>query len=216
MEERHYMRENKSMFVNRKALVLQERLFFRNIPLSNWVEHEMTLEEGGDMSRLAQATSIFMPKGLMGGGSGSGDSSHVVKGGGQDFTRTTGQVKRGDVEAPRSTVNVHQLKAEQIRAEVARREALKKAMQERIEANPKFKAMAGQILMELTPDGLRIQIVDADQRPMFTSGSAVVQSYMRELLRDLGTVLAEVPNRLTLEGHTDALPFGGGERGYSN
>jgi len=67
VEERHYTKESKSLFVNKKAMVLQERLFFRNIPLSNWVEHEMTLEEGGDMSRLAQATSIFMPKGLMNG-----------------------------------------------------------------------------------------------------------------------------------------------------
>ena len=69
VEERHYTKESKSLFVTRKAMVLQERLYFRNIPLSNWVEHEMTLEEGGDMSKLAQATSIFMPKGLMGGGS---------------------------------------------------------------------------------------------------------------------------------------------------
>ena len=68
VEERHYTKESKSLFVSKKAMVLQERLFFRNIPLSNWVEHEMTLEEGGDMSRLAQATSIFMPKGLTGGG----------------------------------------------------------------------------------------------------------------------------------------------------
>jgi hypothetical protein len=69
VEERHYTTESKSMSVNRKAMVLQERLFFRNIPLSNWVEHEMTLEEGGDISKLAQATSNFMPKGLMNGGS---------------------------------------------------------------------------------------------------------------------------------------------------
>ena len=55
---------------------------------------------------------------------------------------------------------------------------------------------------------------------MFASGSAVVQSTMRDLLRAVGKLLAEVPNRLTLEGHTDALPFGSGmagsERGYSN
>ena len=70
VEERHYTKESKSLFVSKKLMVLQERLFFRNIPLSNWVEHEMTLEEGGDMSRLAQATSIFMPKGLMNGGTG--------------------------------------------------------------------------------------------------------------------------------------------------
>jgi chemotaxis protein MotB len=117
------------------------------------------------------------------------------QGRGQDFTRSTGQVKRGENVAPRSTINVHQLKAEQVRAEVARLEALKQKVQERIEADPKFKAMAGQVLMEMTPDGLRIQIVDAAQRPMFTSGSAIVQSYMRDLLRDLGSVLADVPNR---------------------
>lgn len=59
VEERHYTKESKSMFVNKKSMVLQERLYFRNIPLSNWVEHEMTLEEGGDIGKLAQATSIF-------------------------------------------------------------------------------------------------------------------------------------------------------------
>ena len=51
---------------------------------------------------------------------------------------------------------------------------------------------------------------------MFASGSAVVQPYMRELLRSIGGVLAEVPNKLTLEGHTDAAPFGAGAAGYSN
>lgn len=59
VEERHYMKESKSLFVNKKAMVLQERLFFRNIPLSNWVEHEMTLEEGGDASALGRLASVF-------------------------------------------------------------------------------------------------------------------------------------------------------------
>ncbi|WP_321474296.1 hypothetical protein [uncultured Paludibaculum sp.] len=66
VEERHYMRENKSMFVNRKALVLQERLFFRNIPLSNWVEHEMVVEEGSDMKSLAKQCSIFSTRSISG------------------------------------------------------------------------------------------------------------------------------------------------------
>jgi chemotaxis protein MotB len=76
--------------------------------------------------------------------------------------------------------------------------------------------MKSQIRLDMTADGLRIQIVDENQRPMFASGSAVVQPYMRELLREIGTVLAEVPNRLTLEGHTDAAPFVGGAFGYGN
>lgn len=64
VEERHYMRENKSMFLNRKALVLQERLYFRNIPLSNWVEHEMVVEEGSDLKNLASQCSIFSTRSL--------------------------------------------------------------------------------------------------------------------------------------------------------
>ena len=66
------------------------------------------------------------------------------------------------------------------------------------------------------PTDLKFLIVDELNRAMFDSGSAVVQPHMRELLREIGSVLAEVPNRLTLEGHTDAQPFAGGERGYSN
>jgi len=51
---------------------------------------------------------------------------------------------------------------------------------------------------------------------MFASGSAVVQPYMRDLLREIGSILTEVPNRLTLEGHTDSQPFAGGALGYTN
>jgi chemotaxis protein MotB len=51
---------------------------------------------------------------------------------------------------------------------------------------------------------------------MFASGSASVVPAMREMLRAIGSVLAEVPNRLTLEGHTDSMPYPGNERGYSN
>ncbi|MDP3082208.1 MAG: flagellar motor protein MotB [Rubrivivax sp.] len=152
----------------------------------------------------------------MAGGSGSGDSSHVVKGGGKDLTRTTGQVTSGDVEAQRRTFNLRALKAEQIRAEVARLEALRKKVEDKLDGNAMLAALRSQIRLDMTRDGLRIQIVDEANRPMFTSGSAIVQPYMRELLRELGAVLGEVPNRLTLEGHTDSLPFSAGERGYSN
>ncbi len=156
----------------------------------------------------------------MGGGSGSGDSSHVVKGGGEDLTRSTGQVKRGEQDSKRASINLHQLKDEQKRAEVSRLEDLKRKVQERLDQNNKLAGLSAQIRLDMTVDGLRIQIIDQEQRPMFASGSAAVQPYMRELLREVGSVLADVPNRLTLEGHTDAVPFAGSvlgrERGYSN
>ncbi len=150
------------------------------------------------------------------GGSGSGDSSHVVRGGGTDLTRTTGQVRNGDVPAKRKLLNIKALEAEQKHAEITRLEALKKRVEEAIAANPKLAAMKSQIRLDMTRDGLRIQIVDEQNRPMFDSGSAVVKPYMHELLKEIGRSLTDVPNRVTLEGHTDAQPFIGGDRGYSN
>jgi chemotaxis protein MotB len=150
------------------------------------------------------------------GGSGSGDSSHVIKGGGADLSRSTGQVKSGDVEAQRRTINLMALRAEQRRAEAARLESLMSKVKEKLAANPALAAFSSQIRLEMTADGLRIQIVDEFDRPMFESGSAVVQPHMRELLRTIGSVLGEVPNRITLEGHTDAAVFAGEQRGYSN
>jgi len=170
----------------------------------------------GDKKGIADYFSSPLKIALLASGSGAGDASHVVKGGGQDLTRSTGQVKSGDVTAPKHTVNLHALKAEQVRAEIARLEDLKRKIEEKINGNLKLAAMKSQLRLDMTRDGLRIQIVDEQNRPMFASGSAVVQPYMRDLLREIGSVLGEVPNRLTLEGHTDAQSFPGGDKGYSN
>ena len=170
----------------------------------------------GDKKGIADYFSSPLKIALLSSGSGAGDASHVVKGGGQDLTRTTGQVKRGEIEAKRDTVNLQALKQEQVRAEVARLEDLKKKVEQKIAASERLAPMASQIKLDMTRDGLRIQILDEQARPMFASGSAVVQPYMRELLKEIGQVLTQVPNRLTLEGHTDSQPFAGGERGYSN
>jgi hypothetical protein len=59
VEERHYFRENRSAESKMKAMILQERLYFRNIPLSNWVEHEMVVEENAEVSQMAKGRSIF-------------------------------------------------------------------------------------------------------------------------------------------------------------
>jgi hypothetical protein len=58
VEERSYARESKSLTASRKTMIMQERLFFRNIPLSNWIEHEMVVEEGMDLDRLPKE-SVF-------------------------------------------------------------------------------------------------------------------------------------------------------------
>jgi chemotaxis protein MotB len=170
----------------------------------------------GDKKGIADYFASPLKVALLGGGSGSGDSSHVVKGGGQDLSRSNGQVRRGDVEATRSTINLHVLKEQQKKAEVTRLEQLKEQIENDLRNNAKFAQFSSQIKLDMTKDGLRIQIVDEHQRPMFDVGSAHVKPHMRELLRAIGGILVEVPNRLTLEGHTDATPFGSNDRSYSN
>lgn len=66
VEERHYVRENKSLLMPKKSVIMQERLFFRNIPLSNWVEHEMVVEEGGDALQVVKGRSVFTARSLQG------------------------------------------------------------------------------------------------------------------------------------------------------
>ena len=150
------------------------------------------------------------------GGSGSGDSSSIIQGGGKDLTRTTGQVKNGEKPPERKTINLAAAQAELERQETLRLRDLKAKVEAAIEASPTLRAFRNQIKVELTPEGLRIQIIDEQNRPMFDVGSAVLKDYTREIVREIAKVLNDVPNRISLSGHTDAKPYAGGERGYSN
>jgi chemotaxis protein MotB len=153
------------------------------------------------------------------GGAGSGESTSIlVGGGGRDQTETAGHQKRNEAEmaAAKRAADMQAVKAHLAAQEQKRLRELRAKVEEKLEADPRLAEMKKQIRLDMTPDGLRIQIVDEQNRPMFASGSAVVQPYMRELLRTIGNVLAEVPNKLTLEGHTDSTPFGSGSGGYSN
>ena len=170
----------------------------------------------GDRKGIADYFQSPLKVALLNSGQGSGDSSSLVRGGGNDLTRTSGQVKQGDIEAKRSTINLQALKEEAQRAERARLKELQSKMRDTLAANPRLQALQSQIKLDLTADGLRIQIVDEQNRPMFDSGSAMLRPHMRELLHEIAQILGDVPNRLTLEGHTDAAPFSGGALGYSN
>ena len=150
------------------------------------------------------------------GGSGSGDAAHIIRGGGRDLTRQDGQVKQGEMEAPRRTINLRAAQAELARIEKQRLTELKGKLEAVIESIPALAQFKNQLLIDITADGLRIQIVDQQNRPMFASGSAVVQPYTRDILREIAKVVNDVPNRISISGHTDARPYAGGEHGYSN
>jgi chemotaxis protein MotB len=168
----------------------------------------------GDLNGISEYFKTPL-KVAMQGGAGSGDSSSIVTGGGKDLTRKDGQVKGGDDPQIKKTYNLTAAKAQLEREEKERLQQLKTRIQATIDANPLLKKFKDQLLLDFTSEGLRIQIVDEQNRPMFALAKADLQPYTREILQAIGPVLNDVPNKIGLSGHTDSTPYFT-ETGYSN
>jgi chemotaxis protein MotB len=91
-----------------------------------------------------------------------------------------------------------------------RLELLLQELQNKVNENPELQKFKDQILFEITQDGLRIQIMDADNRPMFDLGSARLKPYFEDILLAMADTIKDVPNKISVSGHTDATPFAGG------
>ncbi len=94
-------------------------------------------------------------------------------------------------------------------------ESLMEELRKAIDKSQALQPFKDQLLLDITPEGLRIQIVDKLNRPMFDLGSSSLKGYTTEILHELAVYLNTVPNRISLSGHTDNKPYAGG-RGYTN
>ncbi len=140
-------------------------------------------------------------------GDQSGNRSNPIPGGGADVTRVDGDVRRPTSAGMRYTAE----QADRVALQYLRRQ-----LDDMLEENPVLREFRPQMRIDFTTEGLRIQIVDDKDRPMFALGSAQVEPHMRTILREIAPVLNQIPNRISLAGHTDATPYVKGERGYSN
>ncbi|WP_202300812.1 flagellar motor protein MotB [Dryocola clanedunensis] len=139
------------------------------------------------------------------GGHRIADSSSPIPGGGDDVTQQQGEVKKNP--------ELDELKK---RMETSRLKRLRDKLLDLIEADPKLRALRPHLQIDLVQEGLRIQIIDSQNRPMFKTGSAEVEPYMRDILRSIAPLLNDLPNKISLSGHTDDMPYARGEHGYSN
>jgi chemotaxis protein MotB len=168
----------------------------------------------GDLNGISEYFKTPL-KVAMAGGEGSGDSSSILKGGGKDLTRSQGQVRATDDPSSRKTFNLTAARQALEREEAQRLQALKEKIEAKIETNPLLKKYKNQLLLDFTSEGLRIQIVDEQNRPMFALASSSLQPYTRDILHEIGGVLNDVPNKVGLSGHTDSTPYLS-DAGYSN
>ena len=134
------------------------------------------------------------------GGPKSSMSASVIPGGGSDPIQLTGEEKKSDGD----------------KEDMSRLNELKQRLNDMIESNPVLRQFRHQLLLDITPEGLRIQIVDSNNRSMFDRSSAVVLAHMRIILQEIGPVLNEQSNKITLSGHTDATLYPKGDKAYSN
>ncbi len=153
---------------------------------------------------------------LMGGPS-VGASDSVLKGGGKDLTKSQLQVKPKD--GSKEKEKDPDLKEAQKALEAQEKEKLEKLktkIESTIDSNITLKQFKKQLMLDITSEGLRIIIVDEQNRPMFNSARAELQPYAKTILQEIGKMLNDVPNRIGLSGHTDATPYSTGESAYSN
>jgi chemotaxis protein MotB len=159
-------------------------------------------------STLQGASQVPAPSSIQGPG---GSSTSMIKlGGGMELHRDPAPPRDKVAPSPGAQVDVtpeaskgdSEEELDHMRLDGLLKE-LQKAMDER-ESLAKFK---DQILLDVTPEGVRIQIIDHERRSMFPSGSAALEGFSSTIFHQLARIVANVPNRISISGHTDIRPY---------
>ncbi|HEY0900963.1 MAG TPA: flagellar motor protein MotB, partial [Micavibrio sp.] len=114
----------------------------------------------------------------------------------------------GEDNPEMSEAEVEKLKEEFEAEESQRFEEAKKEIEEALQNDPALQELMKNVMIDITPEGLRIQIIDQEGRPMFASGSAEMYDYTRKLMVKVGEIILKMPNELSIRGHTDSTPYG--------
>lgn len=178
-----------------------------------WLLTSVSVEERKAIEEYYKTPLMVM---LAGGKTDDVTSTLIVSDYGDDKTKSAGQVKK----SAKPTENLVISATDAIRLmhlqEMQRLQSLKGQLEQLIETDLKLSKYKNQLQIDITTEGLRILIIDAQNRPMFEMGSAALQPYAVEILQEIGKALNQVPNMIGLSGHTDATHYQGGNLGYSN
>ena len=132
---------------------------------------------------------------------------------------STGKAPEGEQDAGKATIDeIDEKDAEQIAKEKEKERMMEllDALKKVIDASENLARFKDQLLIDMTNEGLRIQIIDKENRAMFAKGSNQLESYAGEILREIATVIKEVPNKVSISGHTDRTPYISRGGNYSN
>ncbi len=170
--------------------------------------------------RQAIADFFQNPSAVQGPGGAStsmiqlGSSMEMPKSGDDDQKK---QSDSGDEPPEREEKTEQEKKEEKAKAADNRRlDSLLIKLKESIDKSQALKPFKDQLLIQIMPEGLRVQILDKENRAMFESASPDPKYYTKALLREVAETINSVPNKISITGHTDATPFSSKRREYSN
>jgi len=166
---------------------------------------------------LTEGTAVVPTQGMAGPGGAS--TSMIDMGGMMDIAKGEGnKINQQNKSDEESITDADEAAQAAMKAEKAEKQRLNELMKDMVDAIGKNKALSpfkDQLLLQVTAEGLQIQIVDEEKRAMFDSGGSNIKNHMREILYEIAGFLDTVPNRVSVSGHTDASPFTGRDD-YSN
>ncbi|MDY6948179.1 MAG: flagellar motor protein MotB, partial [Pseudomonadota bacterium] len=138
-------------------------------------------------------------------GPGGASTSMIQLGGGMELHTDSSTDDGPPQQASAQSADDAEKRAEEIDRE--RLNSLMKDLKEAIDAREALAKFKDQILLDVTPEGVRIQIVDHDRRSMFPLGSSRLEDFSTKILYELATIIVGVPNRISISGHTDIKPY---------
>ncbi len=175
-----------------------------------WLLSSKPEEEREEIARYFNQPLIESILGTAGTASGGDATPSVMPAAGMDLIVVEGDADRGESRAQAEG------RTELERREAASLESLMRDIEEAIESDEILKELRNQILLDLTSEGLRIQIVDAQNRPMFVSGGRQPLPHAEQLLRAIGGSLSSSKHQVSISGHTDSAPYASVNRNYGN
>ncbi len=137
-----------------------------------------------------------------------------LNGAGQNGAGQDGAAQNGEARSAASQARAEQAQAaaQQARAERAAFQAAAEQIKDAVRSDPALADLAKQLAIDMTPEGLRIQIMDEIKLPMFPSGSATPNERARLLMQKVVPVLMRLSQPISIAGHTDAAPYPGRDR----
>jgi chemotaxis protein MotB len=128
---------------------------------------------------------------------------------------STGEAREDTELSQYDEESLEKLEDELRQHEDERYEQAKQQLEEMMKSDPKLAELAKNLMVDITPEGLRIQIIDQNGKPMFPSGSFQMYDYARYLMEKVAEVVRTMPNKASIRGHTDSVPYAAGAK-YTN